>query len=173
MSGVMLMRKKILSFVVFLSILCSVFSISAVNVKAEDVKTKQVDGSYLTTQEISTGTVRAGSLSRGAYLMDGDSTISKAGRGRIYAYGATTANTTVDYVCVIVYVDQYNEETDAWQQIDAWVAENDNTYYIATSKTLTVDRGYYYRVHSDHIAGNEEDRPFDAATSLTDGIWIN
>ena len=40
-------------------------------------------------------------------------------------------------------------------QIDAWVAEDENTYYMSTAKSLKVDRGYYYRVHCNHIAGNE------------------
>ena len=106
-------------------------------------------------------------------MMEGSSTITRAGSGRIYAYGSTTANTTVDYVAVIVYVDQYNEEDDAWDQIDAWVVDDRDTYFVATSKTLKVDKGYYYRVHCEHFAGNEDDYPYDSANSVTNGIWID
>ena len=109
---------------------------------------------------------------RGVYLMTGDCSISKAGRGRIYAYASTTANTTVDYVGVIVYVDQYNAETGNWEQVTTWTVEDENTYYVSTSKTVTVDRGYYYRVHADHIAG-PADGEKDFGNSLTDGIKIN
>ena len=167
------MNRRIIFLVGFLLVLCSMFMIPMTNVNAEDINNKLVDGSYLTDKESSTGKSKSNNLLRGAYLMDGDSTISRAGRGRIYAYGATTANTTVDFVGIIVYVDQYNEETGYWEQIDSWSAENSDTYYISTSKTLKVDRGYYYRVHSDHVAGNENARPFDEAISYTDGIWID
>ena len=104
--------------------------------------------------------------------MTGDCSISKAGRGRIYVYASTTANMDVDYVGVIVYVDQYNETTEEWDQIDCWTVEDENTYYVSTSKSITVDRGYYYRTHAEHIAG-PNDGMKDAGTSLTDGIYIN
>ena len=79
---------------------------------------------------------------------------------------------TVDYVGVIVYVDQYNEETGKWEQVTTWTVEDENTYYVSTSKTVTVDRGYYYRVHAEHIAG-PKDGEKDAGDSVTDGIKIN
>ena len=98
------------------------------------------------------------------------SIISKAGISRIYAYGSTTANHEVKYIATIVYVDQYDEKNDEWGQIDAWVAEDENNYYLSTAKSLKVDRGYYYRVHCDHIAGNEY--PYEENASTTNGILI-
>ena len=50
-------------------------------------------------------------------------------------------------MATIVYVDRYDEKNDEWGQIDAWVAEDENTYYMSTAKSLKVERGYYYRVH--------------------------
>lgn len=167
------MRKKFISMLVSFFVVCGMIFSSILNVCAEDKELVQVDGSYLTHEDSSTGTVLSNPLLRGTHLMDGDSTISKAGRGRIYAYGATTANHTVDYVAVIVYVDRYNEETGKWGQIDCWTEEKEDTYYVATSKTITVERGYYYRVHSDHFAGNDDDDLYDEAISYTDGIWID
>ena len=32
-------------------------------------------------------------------------------------------------MATIVYVDRYDEKNDEWGQIDAWVAEDENTYY--------------------------------------------
>ena len=86
------------------------------------------------------------------------------------AYGSTTANHEVKYIATIVYVDQYDEKNDEWGQIDAWVAEDENNYYLSTAKSLKVDRGYYYRVHCDHIAGNEY--PYEENASTTNGILI-
>lgn len=65
---------------------------------------------------------------------------------------------------------QYDEKNDEWGQIDAWVAEDENNYYLSTAKSLKVDRGYYYRVHCDHIAGNEY--PYEENASTTNGILI-
>ena len=167
------MKKRLISFVCALVLACSMILTSQLNVNAEEQRLKQVDGSYLTMNESSTGESHSNSLARGQFLMDGESSITRAGSGRIYVYGATTANTTVDFVAVIVYVDQYNEEDDSWYQIDAWVEQDIDTYFVATSKTLKVDKGYYYRVHCEHFAGNEEDYPYDCANSATDGIWID
>lgn len=161
------MKKRILSMLCMAALLCGILLTNNVEVKAADGA--PVDGSYLTTQESSVGT--AVLRTRGVYLMEGDCSISKAGRGRIYVYASTTANMDVDYVGVIVYVDQYNAEEDRWEQFDCWTAEDENIYYVSTSQTLTVDRGYYYRVHADHIAG-PNDGMKDAGTSLTDGILI-
>lgn len=165
------MKKRILSLACSLLVMCCMVFGSILNVNAESEEPRLVDGSYLTMDESSTGTAR-NPLLRGTYLMDGDSTISRAGVGKIYAYGATTANTVVDFVSVVVYVDQYNEEDEVWEQIDTWTAEDTNTYYVATSKTLWVDRGYYYRVHCAHYAGDDDDYPYDEANSATNGIYV-
>lgn len=104
---------------------------------------------------------------------DGDCSITKAGRGRIYVYASTTANHDVDYISTVIYVDRYNEKDDAWDQIDFWQVTDQNTYFVSTSKSMAVDRGYYYRVHADHFAGMDAEYPYDEATTATDGIWID
>ena len=166
------MRKRILSALCSLVVMCGMIFSMAVDVQAEEEQ-KIVDGSYLTHREQATGSTLSNPFLRGKYLMDGDSIISKAGSGRIYVYGETSADFTVDYLAVIVYVDRYDEKEDGWDQIDAWVKEAENTYYVTSAKTLRVEGGYYYRVRSEHLAGNEDDRPYDSALSLTDGIWID
>ena len=108
---------------------------------------------------------------RGKHLMDGQCSITKSGTKRIYTYGATTADHTVDALAVIVYVDQYNEKDGKWDQIDAFSKKVENDYYVATSKSIQVDRGYYYRVHASHIvrmAGSPDEETF----SYTDGILV-
>ena len=160
------MKKRIMSFVSSLMVFCMIMGVSIVNVKASDEK--MVDGSYLTTDETSTG--YSSSKTRGIYLMDGECSISKAGRNRVYAYASTTANMKVNYMCTIVYVDQYQEDLDEWWQIDWWMEEVDNDYYMSTAKTITVDRGYYYRVRANHVVGNSY--PFEETGSFTNGILV-
>lgn len=164
------MKKKILSLLISSGILISVLAVSMTNVEASDNELKKVDGSYLTLEESSTGT-SFNNLTRGKHMMDGECSISKAGTNRVYAFGATTANHEVDYLAVIVYVDRYHEDTGRWGQVDWWMVEDENDYFVYTGKTITVDRGYYYRVHTDHFV-REGDDPMEETFSLTNGIWV-
>ncbi len=167
------MKKRILSMVLSLSVLFCLSLCSIINVKAYDKSGEKIDGSYLTTAETSKGTTNSGITTRGTHLMDGECSITKSGVGRIYVYASTTANHTVDYISTIIYVDQYNETDKAWDQIDFWQVEDVDTYYVSTSKMMMVDRGYYYRVHADHAAGMDTEIPYEEATTLTDGIFVN
>lgn len=164
------MKKHIVSIITSLAIFCGVFSVAATSVQASENGQKKVDGSYLTTEESSRG-YSSNSLSRGKHMMTGECSISKAGRDEIYCYGSTTANHEVDYLAVIVYVDQYQEDIDKWAQIDSWVAEDTNNYYVHTDKMLEVDRGYYYRVRADHFVV-EGDDPTEETFSFTNGIYL-
>ena len=141
-----MISKKIVSVITSVMVFCCVAGVSLTNVKADDSAPKSVDGSYLTSADSSTGYTP--NNERGKHLMDGQCSITKSGTKRIYTYGATTADHTVDALAVIVYVDQYNEKDGKWDQIDAFSKKVENDYYVATSKSIQVDRGYYYRVGS-------------------------
>ncbi len=160
------MKKRILSMLCSIAVLCTIFAGVA---NAEENELKMVDGSYLTTEDSSTGTsVPHGA--RGEYLMTGECTISNAGLTRIYAYASTTANQKVDYLKTIVYVDQYDEETDSWGQIYYWSAEAFDDYFMSTDAAVTVEPGYYYRVRAIHIGGDQY--PYDETASFTNGILL-
>ena len=162
------MRKRILSMLCCIAILCTMFS-GVASAQEIDPDAKIVDGSYLTHEDSSTGSsVPEGA--RGEYLMQGACTISKAGLTRIYAYASTTANEVVNYMQTIVYVEQYDEEADAWGQVYSWYAEDFNDYYMSTDAAVVVEPGYYYRVHAIHIAGDQY--PYDETVSFTDGIFV-
>lgn len=165
------MKRKIFSILSIIITMCIIFSMGIIPTEASTISDKMIDGSYLTNKDSSTGTTNTNV--RGAHLMDGECSITKAGRGKIYVYSSTTGNHDVDYIATVIYVDQYNQETKHWEQIDVWKAEDFNTYYVATSKMLSVDSGYFYRVHADHVAGMTNEKPYEEATSATDGIWID
>ena len=80
-------------------------------------------------------------------------------------------NKEIYYIEEKVYVDRYHEDTGEWGQIDAWMVEDANDYFVYTGKTITVDRGYYYRVHADHFV-QEGDDPMEETFSLTNGIMV-
>ena len=164
------MKKRILSFVISIMILSGVSITSIQNVEASDNEIRKVDGSYLIDADSSSGTSED-SLTRGKHMMTGECSISKAGTKRVYAFGATTANHDVDYLAVIIYVDRYLEEEDAWGQVDWFMEEATDDYFVYAGKTITVDRGYYYRVHADHIVQKGDD-PMEETFSFTDGILV-
>ena len=162
------MKKRILSAAASMAILVTITSASALNVQASDSELKMVDGSYLTMEDSSTG--HSSSMTRGKYLMTGDCTISNAGLTRVYAYASTTANQEVNYMATLVYVEQYNEKVDEWGQVAYWFEESFNDDYMSTAKSVKVDRGYYYRVRANHIAGDEY--PYEETVSFTNGIFV-
>ena len=164
-----MISKKIASVITSVMVFCCIVGVSLTNVKADDSAPKSVDGSYLTSADSSTGYTP--NSERGKHLMDGQCSISKTGTKRIYAYGSTTANHTVDAVAVIVYVNQYNESDGKWHQIDAFSKKVENDYYSAISKSIQVDRGYYYRVHADHFVRMGEE-PIEETFSYTNGVLV-
>ena len=164
------MKKRMISIAaVFSFLICMVVAPEINAAASEDYKI--VDGSYLTTDETSTGTTSS-KETRGIHLMDGECSITNAGIGRIYTYAATTANHEVDYALVIIYVERYLEDVDAWGHVDAWSEEVTDDYYVATSKSLEVEPGYYYRVRAEHIVWEGDDPP-EETFSFTDGIWVS
>lgn len=166
------MKKRFISVVCTFAIMLSMLAVSNSDVIASEGE--KYNGSSLTTQESSVGQIHSEITTRGTYLMDGECSITKSGRGRIYVYASTTANIEkVDYLSTVIYVDRYNADTKDWGQIAFWQVEDTDTYYVSTSKTMVVDRGYYYRVRATHVAGMRAHQPYDEATSFTDGIWID
>lgn len=162
------MKKRILSFIGNMAVLLAITSYSGISVNASDSELKLVDGSYLTMEDSSTG--YSSSKTRGQYLMDGSCSISNAGLTRVYAYASTTANHEVNYMATLVFVEQYHEDVDEWGQVDYWIEESFNDDYMSTAKSVKVDRGYYYRVRANHIAGDEY--PYEETASVTDGIFV-
>ena len=167
------MKKRIISIMSLFAVLCSLVLSASVSAKAGNTESADimVDGSRLTYEEYSCGS-SSNPLARGEHLMTGDSIITRTGNGKIYTYGQTTANHDVDFVAVIVYVDRYDESDELWGQIDGRVKDARDTYYTISAKTLKVDQGYFYRVHCEHFAGNDDEEFYDEAISFTDGIWI-
>ncbi len=166
----MRVKKRLISFISSFALLGCIALSSFSEVNAAENELKKVDGSYLTMEDSSTG-YSSNNLTRGLHLMDGECSITNAARDKIYAYASTTANHDVDYIAVIVYVDVYNEETDEWWQIDWWMEDADDDYFVITSKTLQVERGHYYRVHADHFARKDPD-PMEETFSYTNGVWL-
>ena len=161
------MKKKIMST---LSLILSVCFLFCGTINAEETSLKQVDGSYLTNQDSSESTTENVNT-RGEHLMDGSCTVSKAGIGKIYVYGQTTAHHTVDKIEVVVYVEIYNAKTDKWDMLEVFTKESKDNYYVSFGKRMNVERGTYYRVRSEHFVFKGDD--FEETGCFTDGIMID
>ena len=162
------MKKKIMST---LSLILSICFLLCGTINAEETSLKQVDGSYLTNQETAEATTKGNDIARGDHLMDGSCTISKAGIGKIYVYGQTTAHHTVDKIEVVVYVEKYNAKTDKWDMLDVFTKDSEDNYYVSFGKRMNVERGTYYRVRSEHFVFKGND--FEETFCFTDGIMID
>lgn len=158
------MKKKLIS-VCFAAVLMMGLTITAeFPTKANESK-PILDGSYLTSEDESTGI--AGAMTRGVDLQVGYSKLRDIGNGKIYAGGTTIAQHEVESVQVTVMVERAKDENDTWHYVDTWHKENTNTYAVSTSKMLEVEGDWYYRVRCIHSAGN------DMSSSITDGLYID
>ncbi len=102
---------------------------------------------------------------RGQYLQSGSSSIGQIGSGKIKVSGTTIAQKVVSNIKVSVMVER--QVKGDWVSYTSWNASDTNSYFITTSKTLTVPKGYYYRVRSVHSANT------DAGHSNTNAIYVD
>lgn len=157
------MRKKIVTMIVAVSLATGIFAmIPAEQARAaEEIIT--VDGSVLLEDaEESVGEMNV--QTKGQYLQSGSSKIVRAGVGKIAVGGTTIAQKTVSTIKVTVIIEQL--VNGSWLRYTSWSESKTNTYSVSTSKTLTVPRGYYYRVRSIHNANS------DRGHSNTNALYV-
>ncbi len=150
---------KIKKIIVIL-LMCSLVMDSVIITQAKE-NLLIIDGSVLSEQDESYGNSRE--TTRGIYYQNGTSYIGKAGTGKITAGGTTNANMTCT-VAINVIVERL--ENGHWYRYTSWSSSKTGTT-ITSSKTITVPRGYYYRVACYHKAGT------DSSGSYTNGIYID
>lgn len=157
------MKKKLLSIIGVLSLVVSMGVAPMNQVKAAEPETVIVDGSILLDTAESTGETEV--QTRGTYLQKGISSIGEVGTGKIKVGGTTIAQKVVSTIKISVAVERL--VNGRWERYTSWSASDSNTYSLTTSKTLTVPRGYYYRVCCTHSANS------DISNSNTSGILID
>lgn len=154
------MKKRIFSVICAMLLVAGMLCVPGKEVRAEG--STAVDGSELTMDEQAFG--NATSKTRGIYYQSGDSTIEKVGSGLIGAAGSTAAHMSVASISVNVIVERLSG--GSWARVTSWTATKSNTYYISSSKTISVGTGSYYRTRSIHYANS------DTSSSYTNGIYI-
>lgn len=147
--------KKILSILLICSLLLGVMITGQAAEFGE-----MIDGSILIREKESFSDTTK--TLRGAYYQSGSSYIGEAGSGKITASGTTNAHRACDLEVSVMVERLVNGN---WVRYTSWSASKSGTT-ITSTKTLTVPRGYYYRVACYHKAGP------DSSGSYTNGIYI-
>lgn len=157
------MRKKIVSMIVAVSLATGIFAmIPAEQAKAAEEKIT-VDGSVL-LEDAKESVGEMNLQTRGQYLQSGSSKIVKTGTGKITAGGTTIAQKVVSKIKVTIVVERLID--GSWVSYTSWIASKENDFSVSTSKTLTVPRGYYYRVVATHNANS------DRGHSNTNALYV-
>lgn len=115
---------------------------------------------------------------RGEYLSAGTLEIVNQKDGSIYICVETFAHVNVDRICHSVFLDQWNENTESWIQVETWdfertKEEEENGELCFVQNTITVT-GYpvnkYYRVRGLHMVelGDE----IEGCATETNGVLI-
>ena len=157
------MKKKLVAIMTVMVMTIGVFTaIPSETVRAAEET--MVDGSILLNDaEESVGEMEP--EARGQYLQTGSSSIGKVGTGKIKVSATTIAQKQVSNIKVSVRVERLVDGN--WVSYTSWTASKTNAYSLTTSKTLTVPRGYYYRVISIHNANS------DRGTSNTNALYVS
>ena len=156
-------RRRLLSVLLF-----ACLALGALTASAEEYEPGSVvDGSVL-THELSAEGIAYPRL-RGTYVNYGTGNISVTGPRSVMITGSTVARQTCDTVRVTVHLQQL--KNGSWVTIASYgPVTKYNNYYVSTSRTYTVEHGYYYRMTGSHTV--IENGVFESTASATDGVWV-
>lgn len=154
------MKKRMLTM--FLAIMTCVTFIwsTGADAKAEGIG-EDVSFSELLTESALVGIAEL--QSRGIYLAEGNSIINKISASKIGAGGSTIAavKCKVSITSIVERLDN-----GLWGRVTSWTSTTTSGYSASLSKSLTITRGYYYRVRSAHYAST------DVSSSCTSALWM-
>ena len=106
---------------------------------------------------------------RGAYLLEGRSTIGRADSTHIHISGNTKATQTCDKVRLTLYVERSTSYATGYGTYKTYTYSADNAYQLNKEiSNIKVDRGYYYRVFAVHSV--TENGVTETTDSVTDPI---
>ncbi|MEQ2678868.1 DUF6147 family protein [Enterocloster citroniae] len=122
--------------------------------------------------------VSKGAVTRGNFFMGADLVIRDNGDGTVGALAIAYTAIPIDEAYTSVYLDQWDETTERWRQVNYYEAEFYKADYPDGLKTPTVDisftgqpRGRYYRLRG--VFGVVSNGEFEGASATTDGVLLN
>lgn len=94
---------------------------------------------------------------RGAYLLNGTSTIARKDTTHISISGSTNATRVCDEVTLKLYVERSTSYGTGYSTYKQYTYTSENVYQVAKEiSNIAIERGYYYRVKGVHsvLEGN-------------------
>ena len=156
--------KKFLSLLLAVMLLAGCFS---VNAWAEETIYPKVTHSYISTEDFASDEWSI--AQRGAYLLDGTTSIARASTNYINISGITNATRTCDKIRLTLYVEQSESYATGYYTYKTYAYSADNVYQLTKAiSDIKVDRGYYYRVKGVHSV--TENGITETTNSVTDPI---
>lgn len=120
-----------------------------VNAYAEETVYPKVTHSYTATEDFASDEWSVDQ--RGAYLLDGTSSISRPDSTHINISGCTNATRTCDKIRLTLYVEQSESYATGYYTYKTYAYSAENVYQLTKAiSDIKVDRGYYYRVKGVH-----------------------
>ncbi len=154
------MSKRMVAMFLMIMICVTIIWSTGTNAKAEDMG-EDLSFSELLTEDTLIGVAQL--QTRGMYLAEGNSFINKISTSKIGAGGNTIAATKCK-VSITAIVERL--DGGVWVRVTSWTATTASGYSASISKSLTITKGYYYRVRSNHYASS------DASSSGTGALWM-
>lgn len=155
------MKQKMVLILLVILICVGCIVVRNLNTEAEDTTGEDIEFSRLVEEDNESS--RAQIQGDGVYLSEGNSYISKLSSTKIGVGGDTIAATNCE-VTVTVIVEKLVD--GSWEQVTSWSSTEADSDSVTISKSLTVERGYHYRVKSTHTADSASD------TSCTSALRI-
>lgn len=117
-------------------------------------------------------------ITRGNFFMRADLVVKNNGDGTVGALAIAYTSTPVDEAYISVYLDQWDETTERWRQVNYYEAEFYKADYPDGLKAPTVDisftgqpRGRYYRLRG--VFGVIYNNEFEGTSVTTDGVLLD
>ena len=171
--------KKIVHLIVSCLALINVYMITAfASVPSPEVYTSIDQKSNLCDKSVSYSVGKEQSYARRGRFFDSvDVAITDEGNGDIGVTAHAYLRKPVTELYISLYLDRYNEEKDAWQQVDYRDYEFTLEKYPEGIDNPSVSvvfenqkKGYYYRIRGAFSAGDDD--WYEGLGPTTDGIWI-
>lgn len=114
-----------------------------------------------TVEDVATPRARGDVLNRGYIKLSNVD-------GRASVYGETLGIYKSDEIGLELYLEKYNGSS--FYSYDDWSYVGHNVYYVDASFTVSVPKGYYYRLRGYHYVKN--DGLHEAVGTMTNGLQI-
>lgn len=138
--------KKLFSFVLSVALLAGCLGL---NVFAEEAVYPGVWHTYTATEDFASDEWSV--IQRGAYLLDGTSSIAREDYTHINISGSTNATQTCDKVTLTLYVERSTSYSTGYTTYKPYYFSAEDVYALAKGiSNIPVERGYYYRVYGVH-----------------------